>query len=62
MSRPQTFTVGEAADKLGISEWTLRAAISRNDAPVPWLRVGRRVVIPRRPLLRLLGMEEAEEP
>jgi excisionase family DNA binding protein len=46
------FSLGEAADALRVSRPTVRAAIARGEPPA--VRLGRRVLIPRAALLRLL--------
>jgi len=48
----QTLTVGEAAKLLGIGRGTAYEAVSRGD--IPAIRVGRRLVVPRAALERLL--------
>ncbi len=52
----QTFTVAEAAAMLGISPWQAYELIKRGDFPVRTLKLGRRVVVPRQPLLDVLGV------
>jgi excisionase family DNA binding protein len=54
-----TFTVAEAAERLGVNHQTLRAAIRRGE--VPAIRLGRRrVVIPRLWVERVLAAEPAK--
>ena len=48
-----TYTLAEAADRLGISTWLAYEAAHRGELPV--CRIGRRMVVPRAALLRLLG-------
>lgn len=62
-----TLTVEEAAEILGIGRSAAYAAVRRDE--IPSLRLGRRVLVPTAPLLRLLGLEDeipggtsAEEP
>lgn len=52
-----TLTVDQAAEILGIGRSATYEAIGRGE--VPYLRFGRRIVIPRAALLRLLGEEIA---
>ncbi len=46
-SARRTLTVDEAAPILGISATTLYRAIERGECPIPVLRIGTRVLIPR---------------
>lgn len=48
-----TFSVAEAAEALGVTPPTVYRAIGRGD--LPHLRIGRRIVVPKIALLRLLG-------
>lgn len=50
-----TVTVEEAAELLGISRAFAYLLVARNE--LPSLRLGRRVVVPRRALDRLLDVE-----
>jgi predicted DNA-binding transcriptional regulator AlpA len=54
-SKAKTVDVPTAADMLGISSRQAYALIRRDEFPVPTLRLGRRVVVPTRPLLDALG-------
>jgi excisionase family DNA binding protein len=45
------FSIGEAAQKLAISAWTIRAHLKRG--AIKPVRVGRRVLIPRKEIERL---------
>jgi excisionase family DNA binding protein len=47
-----TFTLAEAAQQLGISRWLAYEAAHRGELPV--CRIGRRMLVPRAALLRLL--------
>lgn len=49
-----TVPVAEAAKRLGIHPHSLYAAIKRGDSPVPVIRVGRRLLVSRVALDRLL--------
>jgi excisionase family DNA binding protein len=54
----ETVNLGEVADRLAISR-TLAYKLAREDRlPVPVIRLGRRVVVPRRALERLLSSDE----
>jgi excisionase family DNA binding protein len=53
-------SLAEAADLLGVTDRHLRILYHRGEpvAPgIPILRMGRRYIVPRAPLLRLLGLE-----
>ena len=50
----QTVTVEEAAEAFGISRAQAYALIARDEFPCPVIKLGRRVVVPLRPLQRLL--------
>ena len=54
-----TLTVHEAARRLGVSADALYDAIRAGNAPVSILRVGRRVLIVKAALDRLLAGQEA---
>jgi excisionase family DNA binding protein len=54
-----TFSVAEAALLTGFSQHAIRRAI--RDKTIPALRVGRLLRIPRRPLLRLLGIDQPDD-
>lgn len=55
-----TLTVRQFADLLGVSDWALREAVKRGEAPVPPLHVGRRIVFPRQQVEQLLGPLDEE--
>jgi excisionase family DNA binding protein len=50
-----TISVAEAAERLNISAWCLYQAIKAGNSPVPIVKVGRRILIPRSPFERLLA-------
>jgi excisionase family DNA binding protein len=52
-----TYTVADAAVRLGIDKLTLYSAIRRGESPFPTIRVGRRLLIPKAALDRLLEGE-----
>jgi excisionase family DNA binding protein len=55
----ETASVGEVADRLAISR-TLAYKLAREGRlPIPVIRLGRRVVVPRRALDRLLSNDDA---
>jgi excisionase family DNA binding protein len=53
---PAALTVAEASSLLRISSRHVRELVARGE--LPSLRLGKRVFIPSRPLLRKLGIEE----
>ena len=56
-SRHPTLSIEEAADWIGISR-TLAYELARADElPCPVIRAGRRLAVPARPLMRVLGVE-----
>ncbi len=55
MSRAAVVTVAQAASVLGVDVRTVTRAIVKGELPA--LRLGRRVLIPRLPLLAALGVE-----
>jgi excisionase family DNA binding protein len=48
-----TFKVPEAAEILGLSVWSAWEAVNRGD--IPTVRIGRRCIVPRHALERLLS-------
>jgi hypothetical protein len=48
-----TFTVVETAEILGLSTWATWAAVNNGD--IPTVRIGRRIIVPRVGLERMLG-------
>lgn len=57
---PHTYTAREAAERLGIGLTSLYAAVQRGE--LPSIRVGRRVLVPRRSLDAMLGETPAHTP
>lgn len=49
----QTFTIDETAALLGVSSNTANAAIQRGE--IPAIRFGRRVLVPKRALMKMLS-------
>lgn len=56
-------TIGllEAAAILGIGRSTAYQSVSKDEFPVPVIRIGSRIVVPTKPLLDLLGLDELPE-
>jgi excisionase family DNA binding protein len=52
-----TVDVATAAEILGVNKLTLYDAIRRGDSPVPVIKVGRRYLISKSELDRVLGVE-----
>jgi hypothetical protein len=48
-----TFSVTETAEILGLSLWAAWQAVNKGDIPV--IRIGRRTIVPRHSLEKLLG-------
>jgi len=55
---PATYTVAETARLLGVHEQTVRAAIAHGELPV--VRIGRRQLVARAVLERLLNGQEPQ--
>lgn len=60
MGEAATLTVPEACEMLGISTWQAYQLIKRDEFPVPVLRLGRAIRIPRAPLRQYLGLPAIE--
>lgn len=60
MTERQVYTMDETAQKLGISRNLCYELARRNELPVPVLRLGRRCLVPKAALDRVLGAEEGE--
>ena len=57
-SLPPTITVRRAACLLGISESGAYASVRDNEFPVKVIKIRGRYVVPTKPLLDLLGLDE----
>ncbi|MGH8935556.1 MAG: helix-turn-helix domain-containing protein [Acidimicrobiia bacterium] len=62
-----TLSVESAARLLGVSRNAAYESISRGEFPVPILRCGRRILVPKLPLFEALGLNsepngQADEP
>lgn len=53
------YSVAEAAERLGVSRSTAYELIARDDFPVPVIRIGRQIRVPRQALDRLLNTGHA---
>ena len=53
---PPTLTITEAAQVLGIGRNLAYELARRGDFPAPVLKLGNRLVVPRQPLLELVGL------
>jgi len=63
MSTPRlTVTIDELAALTGVSRNTWFESVKRGDCPLPTIRVGRRIVIPRAAVEQLLGAPVPAEP
>jgi excisionase family DNA binding protein len=52
---PQTVSVAEAAEVLGVHPQTLYREIANGSAPFPVIRLGDRILIPKAAIERLVG-------
>ena len=52
-----TYTAEELAELAGVSTWALYKAVKEGTCPFPFLKIGRRVMFPKAPVDRLLGLE-----
>lgn len=57
-SVPTVISVDDASGLLGVSRRTAYRAAARGQ--IPTLRIGRRVFVPTRPLLEMLGLDQGE--
>ncbi|MBD8030806.1 helix-turn-helix transcriptional regulator [Corynebacterium gallinarum] len=57
-----TVTLREAAELIGIGASTAYDAVRKNEFPTPVIKIGGRYVVPIKPLLALLGLEELPMP
>lgn len=55
---PTTISIDDASEILGVSPRTAYRAAAREQ--IPTLRIGRRLFVPTRPLLDLLGLDAEE--
>ena len=55
---PTSLTLAEAASILGIGRSTAYAAARNNTFPTKVIQIGGRYIVPTKPLLDLLGIEE----
>lgn len=53
----KTLTIEEVSRILGLSKNSTYLAAQRGELPVPALRIGRRLVVPREALFRALGVD-----
>jgi excisionase family DNA binding protein len=58
-STSAAYSVDEVAALLGVNRLTVYSAIKRNEAPFPIVRIGRRIVVPKAAVDRMLGGELA---
>lgn len=55
---PATISIGEASELLGVSRRTGYRAAHQDQ--IPTFRIGRRIFVPTRPFLEMLGLEPGE--
>lgn len=53
-----TVTLREAAELIGIGSSTAYEAVRKDEFPTQVIKIGGRYVVPTKPLLDLLGLEE----
>ncbi len=58
----ETHTIGEAARRLGIGRTLAYRLVAEGQFPVPTIKIGRRVVVPRLALDRLFAGESNDSP
>ena len=58
---PATYTAAEVAELLGVSTWSIYAAVKEGNCPVAPIKVGRRLVWPKAAVDRLLGLDDQPE-
>lgn len=58
----ETASIGEVATRFGIARSTAYELAKADRLPVPVIRLGRRMVVPRAALDKLLGDENARPP
>ncbi len=55
----KAYSVAEAAEELGVSQWLVREAIRRGE--IRSIRIGKRIIIPAAEIDRFLGTSDAQE-
>lgn len=55
---PATISISKTGELLGISRRTAYRAAGRDQ--IPTIRIGRRIYVPTRPFIRMLGLEPAD--
>jgi hypothetical protein len=53
----QTYTIIELSELLGLSRNSTYLAAANGELPFPVLRIGKRLVAPKRPVDRMLGID-----
>jgi len=54
-----TYNAEEVAKLAGVSTWSIYNAVKTDESPFPFVRIGKRVVFPRVPCDRILGIESS---
>jgi excisionase family DNA binding protein len=57
----QTYTIDQLSELLGLSRNSTYAAAAKGDLPFPVIRVGKRLIAPKRSVDRMLGIGEPPE-
>ena len=54
-----TYSAEEVAKLAGVSTWSIYNAVKTDESPFPFVRIGHRVVFPKMPCDRILGIESS---
>ncbi len=57
---PAVYTAEELAELAGVSTWSIYQAVKAEESPFPFLKIGRRILFPKAPADRLLGLSTEE--
>lgn len=54
-----TYSAAQFAELLGVSTWAVYESVKRDECPIRPISLGRRLVWPKTPVHRMLGIDEA---
>jgi hypothetical protein len=54
------YTADELAELAGVSTWAIYQSVKTDECPFAFVKIGKRVVFPKGPADRVLGLEETE--